>query len=163
MRGLKKIAWGGNIPIYIYMDIVTTRPKRPKGQFGENPAYMRNWISRQVRIVAPTWFFSDLIFFNEKKILSVVMCQVSCFACHLSPVPCYLSPVTCHMSLPKYAQQGAASDLDIDPSMRSRTDPTNSFFWAKIENSETNVLKADSVKSEGATTVSTGYVSNTNE
>ena len=65
------------------------------------------------------------------------MCQLSHGRCHVSHVMCHLSPVTCHpwhvtnanshshspLLTSQYAQQDAAADVNLDPSMISYEDP----------------------------------------
>ena len=69
--------------------------------------------------------------------VSCAMCHVSCVRCHMSCVACHLSYVTnansqshgpCPCHLPYYAQQGAAADLDLDPSTMSCQDQLIYFF-----------------------------------
>ena len=70
------------------------------------------------------------------------MCHVSCVACHLSHIPNANShshrPSPC--LLPQYALQDAAVDLDLYPSTMSSGFCNFWPFWAKITNSEINML-----------------------
>ena len=67
-----------------------------------NPAYLRQRISRRVRLGAPIQLKSE----EEKKKtkqnnnnkLSHATFHMSCVTCHMSPVMCHLSHVSCHMS-----------------------------------------------------------------
>ena len=82
------------------------------------------------------------------------MCRVSGFMCHVLHVICYSSHVTkanghshgpSASYLPHYSQQDDAADLDLDRStMRTKTLLLSTviiyYFWAKISNSETNLI-----------------------
>ena len=93
--------------------------KTPKGQFFQAaPRLFHSKFVTPIRYImnlstcADTR--TDIYSFFLNQVLCV-SCQLSGDRCQMSGVRCYMMHVTCQ--LPPYAQQDAATDLDLDPLM----------------------------------------------
>ena len=110
----------------------------------KNLEYGRHWISRRVQLVAPIPLKSEKFKLKQKKI-------VSCFQCQVWGVRCQVSHVACHLSHVTNANSNSHRPLLTPPLCTAgwfaKTQSSTFYrrvilhqFWAKIANSETNVL-----------------------